>query len=262
MKLIFLLALLVSIGMAWMALDEPAPQPAKEPLANLPRVDRLLLVAEDPDVPVPEEEELELASVRDDRGVEFDELPLPQPVDLLKWSHDSAVENGARLNPSDAVGEESGQRVCMLVSGFRSEQHAKDWAQSHPLDEVATVTLGVRVVPDRPWHWVVIPPLASRAAGLAKLRRLQAAGIDSYLVTEGEQQNAISLGLFSSQKAAQRVLESRRNAGLAAELTLFERTRPEPIVWVYIARPDVLKATFPDGLTATEETDACQALQR
>lgn len=262
MRLIFLLALLVSIGVTWMALDEPAPQSAKEPVANLPRVDRLLLVAEVPDMPVPEEEELEPASVREYPSIEFDELPLPQPGDLLKWSSYSAVETGASLNASNADGEESSQRVCMLVSGFRSEQDAKDWAQTHHLDEVDNVRLGARLVPDKPWHWVIIPPLPSRAAGLAKLRQLQAAGIDSYLVTEGEQQNAISLGLFESQRAAQRVLEGRRKAGMAAELTLFKRTRPEPIVWVYTAHSDALKAALPDGITASKETDACQALQR
>lgn len=52
--------------------------------------------------------------------------------------------------------------------------------------------------------WVHIPPLASREAADKKARELKAMGVSDYFVVqEGALRNAISLGIFSTEKAAQ-----------------------------------------------------------
>lgn len=74
-------------------------------------------------------------------------------------------------------------------------------------------------------NWVYIPPLPDRAQALAVLRRLQQDNIDSFMVSEGEYENAISLGFFSSDKAANSVIEQRRAQGYDARQTLRARER-------------------------------------
>jgi hypothetical protein len=60
-----------------------------------------------------------------------------------------------------------------------------------------------------PLYWVIIPPQPYDVA-LNQFRSMQHRGVDSYLVTEGENKNAISLGLFESQNAAISVLEEKK----------------------------------------------------
>ncbi|MDX1757881.1 MAG: hypothetical protein R3175_17640 [Marinobacter sp.] len=76
-----------------------------------------------------------------------------------------------------------------------------------------------------PLHWVIIPPQGSQEQALSLFREVQRRGIDSYLVTEGDQKNAISLGLFESLEAAERVLAQRKSENLNAELAFFPRNQ-------------------------------------
>lgn len=75
-----------------------------------------------------------------------------------------------------------------------------------------------------PLHWVIIPPRPA-AQALNQFRDIQRQGIDSYLVTEGEHRNAISLGLFESREAAKRVLRQRNAQNLNAVLAMFPRNQ-------------------------------------
>ncbi len=53
-------------------------------------------------------------------------------------------------------------------------------------------------------YWVMIPPLPSREAAIAKVEQLRASGIDDVRrFVKGDQVNGISLGVFSTQKNAQ-----------------------------------------------------------
>lgn len=80
--------------------------------------------------------------------------------------------------------------------------------------------------------WVMIPSLGSRKASLALLKELQAKKIDSYLITEGEYRNAISLGLFLKESSAKGVLEQMELEGYEAKVQVRERTSKE--YWAYV----------------------------
>ena len=56
---------------------------------------------------------------------------------------------------------------------------------------------------------VMIPPAASLEEAFRKLRELQSQGIDSYVITRGDDALAISLGIFSPIKAAKAAQESK-----------------------------------------------------
>lgn len=67
-------------------------------------------------------------------------------------------------------------------------------------------------------HIVYWPPLADRAAAMAKMRELRAQGVDNFVIAEGEFANGLSLGLFSTEANAERQAEELRGKGLQARV--------------------------------------------
>tara|TARA_R110000868_G_scaffold333645_1_gene594423 strand:- start:73 stop:744 length:672 start_codon:yes stop_codon:yes gene_type:complete len=82
-------------------------------------------------------------------------------------------------------------------------------------------------------YWVYLLPLASRQASLRQLRELQARKIDSYIITQGDLANGISLGIFPRSDSAQSVMQRLRDAGY--EPSLRELTRAHRSFWVRIS---------------------------
>jgi len=83
-------------------------------------------------------------------------------------------------------------------------------------------------------YWVYLPAMSSREQALAIARQLSAKGVrDYYVVTAGDQQNTISLGLFRDHGNA----EKRRNevATLGFTPELITRTEELPVYWVDFA---------------------------
>jgi hypothetical protein len=91
-----------------------------------------------------------------------------------------------------------------------------------------------------PVYWVYLKPAASRAGALAALRELQAARIESFIVGEGEDANAISLGFFKKRESAESIQKQRIEQGYDAKLIKKERHRDQ--YWVVVqpqSRPRV-----------------------
>jgi hypothetical protein len=83
-------------------------------------------------------------------------------------------------------------------------------------------------------YWVYMPAQASRDAALATARELAARGLrDYYVVTAGDRQNTISLGLFREISNARQRQADVQAMGFSAELG--ERTEEIPQYWVDIA---------------------------
>ena len=83
-------------------------------------------------------------------------------------------------------------------------------------------------------YWVYMPAQASRDAALATARELAARGLrDYYVVTAGDRQNTISLGLFRELANARQRQADVRAMGFGAELG--ERTEEIPQYWIDIA---------------------------
>ena len=84
-------------------------------------------------------------------------------------------------------------------------------------------------------YWVYLPAQNSREQALSMARQLSAKGVrDYYVVTAGDQQNTISLGLFRDQGNA----EKRRNeiTGLGFRPELIARTEELPVYWIDFAQ--------------------------
>ena len=68
-------------------------------------------------------------------------------------------------------------------------------------------------------YWVYLPAAASREAALEDARQLAAKGIrDYYVVTAGDTQNMVSLGLFNDQANADRRVAMVQKAGFPAKV--------------------------------------------
>jgi cell division septation protein DedD len=83
-------------------------------------------------------------------------------------------------------------------------------------------------------YWVYLPAMSSREQALTIARQLSAKGVrDYYVVTAGDQQNTISLGLFRDKGNA----DKRRNevAALGFAPDLVTRTEELPVYWVDFA---------------------------
>lgn len=85
-------------------------------------------------------------------------------------------------------------------------------------------------------YWVYLPAVASREAVLDEARQLAAKGInDYYVVTAGDSQNTISLGMFNDEANAQARLAALQKLGFTAKVQ--QRVDPEPAYWVDYAVP-------------------------
>ena len=79
-------------------------------------------------------------------------------------------------------------------------------------------------------HWVHIPPLANRQQSLQLLRELQGRGVDSYIITQGDLAEGISLGLFRNQQSAESL--TAKMQGMDYNVVIKEVLRGEKELWL------------------------------
>jgi hypothetical protein len=109
-------------------------------------------------------------------------------------------------------------------------------------------------------YWVFLPAAASRELALGSARALSAKGVrDYYVVTAGEQQNTISLGLFRDQGNADRRRAEIVALGFAPQVNT--RTEDLPSYWLDFAlldgQPPDWHGRVPVPRDAHEETISC-----
>lgn len=99
---------------------------------------------------------------------------------------------------------------------------------------------------------VVLPAARSAEEAFRKLRELQAAKIDSYVITQGELALAISLGVFSTKVAATQLIEKVEQKGYPA--TLIEIQRQNREFWLFVpAESDLPQLNSPFWQQILEE---------
>lgn len=149
-----------------------------------------------------------------------------QGLTLMAEAESSKPQNQASVAADNSA-------HCLVLGGFDAAEPARQLEQ-----RLLSLDVGVRVVTTEASfgadHWVYIPPLASRQASLRQLRELQARGIDSYLITEGELADGILLGVFPRLDSAVGVAEKLRAAGYEPQVRELPRIYQE--YWVRVAR--------------------------
>jgi len=107
---------------------------------------------------------------------------------------------------------------------------------------------------------VMIPPASSLEDAFRKLRELKSRGIDSYVITKGEDALAISLGVYSSDTAAKVAQKSHVKEGYQSRITRIPRLNrnfwlihqkstalilPEPVFQEFVAEfPQIALASL------------------
>lgn len=127
---------------------------------------------------------------------------------------------------------QSPSSVCLYLGSFEQEERARVVEQRLlSLDiqaQVRSVDAAAGVE-----YWVYLEPLASRQASLRQLRELQARRIDSYIITQGDLANGISLGIFPRSDSADSVMQRLRDVGY--EPKMLELSRAHRSFWVRVA---------------------------
>jgi len=160
-----------------------------------------------------------------------------QPVSLYRGAqHDirlvSEAAESSQLSVSAVAVDSEQTSTCLFLGGFEDEGVARAVEQrllSTDIKaevEVADAASGLD-------FWVYLAPLASRQASLRQLKELQARKIDSYIISQGDLVNGISLGIFPRNDSAQSVMQRLREAGY--EPLLRELARAHRNYWVKIA---------------------------
>lgn len=140
-------------------------------------------------------------------------------------------ESSAPVRREVAVAEEA-EAVCLFLGSFEQMPEASAVEQRLLSLDIRSQVQSVDAAAGVD-YWVYLPPLASRQASLRQLRELQARKIDSYIITQGDLANGISLGIFPRNDSAESVMQRLREAGY--EPLLRELTRAHRSFWVRIA---------------------------
>lgn len=115
-------------------------------------------------------------------------------------------------------------RACVTFGWFDSEKAAEELGGTFLVGR----SVGYRIKSEErelsPFHWVIIPSQPPQLAR-EQFRALQKQGVDSYLVSGGDRENAISLGLFESRVAASALLKEKKQQNLNAVLAKFPRNQ-------------------------------------
>ncbi len=99
--------------------------------------------------------------------------------------------------------------------------------------------------------WVFIPPLADRAGADKKAGELKSLGVkDYFIVQDGAQRHAISLGIFSSEKSANDHLAHLRNQGVRSAIVAARPDKSDGPV-VRLRGPAEQQATLRSALAGT-----------
>ncbi len=214
-RAVFLLLLALNIAAAlWLWLS---PSPASSaPAATDPGVAALTLLGES------------LASLETDGEAEL--ASAPEPV---------------------AVAETV---ACIEIGPFQTQS---DIRQAEEALAPVGRTLAMREAVERRFrgYWVFLPASPSRDRALVIARELAAAGIrDYYVVTAGDRENMISLGLFRDRANAERRQGEMRTRGYEADLS--ERVEEQNVYWLTLAQPATPSADWRGLVAAPNELQA------
>ncbi len=138
---------------------------------------------------------------------------------------------------------------CYAIGPFTGRPDAQQFLDVYSLQEQTAqdqsvqrqLSLEERQIPLRTDYRVYLPPAASREIAANTLREVQARlaaanlNIDNFLITQGELENGIALGLFSERNNALNVERQLGQLGFAVVIAEEPRTQNE--FWVAVEEP-------------------------
>lgn len=103
--------------------------------------------------------------------------------------------------------------VCLEWGGFTDTEKSAALAALEPLQ--LGKQMSQRRIENTSAYWVYLPPLPTKAAAERKVIELKAQGLkDFFILSDGTRKNAISLGVFKTEDAANKFLETVQAKGV------------------------------------------------
>jgi hypothetical protein len=136
----------------------------------------------------------------------------------------ASLKSAGPEGAEELVSGEKNETFCARLGWIETAELARSLMDKYPLAEEAGFKVEEVEINLPPLHWVLIPPQPEEVA-LRQFRDIRRQGIDSYLITKGENRNAISLGLFESRESAISVLKEKKRQNLNAVLANFPRNQ-------------------------------------
>ncbi len=148
--------------------------------------------------------------------------------------------------------------LCTLVGPFpkllRAEYFVEQLQSLNVNAEIRSI-----VVNSEPGFWLHLSPEKSRRDALRRLSELQARGIDSYVIPDGNLANGISLGMFSNKERAQAMEKRIEEQGYKPKLIDVPREQKE--LWVFLQRAESSKIGEEKWLKLISAEDLLQKRQ-
>lgn len=183
---------------------------------------------------------------------------VPQ-LELLSERDQDVEAASAELAAAPDTPAAAGNDVCKTIGPFatQADQRAALTAVTPLVNRIRPRE--TRATQSRGW-WVYLPAFPTRERALTAARALSARGMrDYYIVTAGDQQNTISLGLFRDQVNAERRRAEITALGLKPQMTA--RTEEMPQYWIDYATRDELPIAWRPRIEGApelrEEAIAC-----
>lgn len=171
-----------------------------------------------------------------DQAATIDSVSLNQPMqkgnNLVLLSELNTSQVSYKAKQINTITSANSER-CYSVGPFKDDDDAKFLSvRAEALgfeSEIRSLATGGSVE-----NWVHIPPLPNRQQSLQLLRELQGRGVDSYIITQGELAEGISLGLFKNQTSARNLTKKMRDMGY--NVVINEVLRGEKELWLEFAQ--------------------------
>lgn len=160
--------------------------------------------------------------------------PLPPPTDpgvaelrLLSERPGSPASRAAETARAPQQNATQGAGRCLSIGPFATQADTSN-AVSALTPHVARIQFREQQATQSRGWWVFLPAFSSREDAVATARELSAKGVhDYYVVTAGDQQNTVSLGLFHDPDNARRRRDQLAALGFHPQLAERTETLPE-----------------------------------
>lgn len=149
----------------------------------------------------------------------------PRELTLLDEARASDTADADTPEPAER------QRLCPVVGPWETRSGGEQALRTLEEAGYQGRIRAVEVERER-LHWVYLPPLEDQETALKTLRELQSRGVDSFVVSEGADRNAISLGYFKSADSARGLRSKMNTAGYPAEIR--ETAEEVTEYWLYL----------------------------
>ncbi|ASP37485.1 hypothetical protein CHH28_01815 [Bacterioplanes sanyensis] len=163
-------------------------------------------------------------------------LNVPSAEQRLQLVNEARTRLAQRQQPVAPV--VSKPRLCQVAGPFMDQQRLNDARARAVAVGLQTRVKRISAPSAEPTeYWVHVPPQANRQQARKVLRELQSRRIDSYIITQGELADGVSLGLFRNQSSAENLQNQVRALGIDVRIQVVSDTQDE--LWLELNEADI-----------------------